>query len=137
MALHETRPRLRPIQIEQVNHRGPAFLLRDPLQLGADYVLVPQAYGSLLAALDGQATYAELHAALTQQSGAISGPALLDELLQALDQAYLLDNETFQIAQAAAVVAYRDAAYRPLVVTEPTATEFRTTLDGYLQAVSP
>jgi AmmeMemoRadiSam system protein B len=100
------------IDIRPVDHSGPAFVLRDPLQLADSYVVVPQAFGPLLALLDGSGTYAELYAFVEAQIGAVSGPALLQHLLDTLDQALLLDNPNFEAALEAARATYRAAPAR-------------------------
>jgi AmmeMemoRadiSam system protein B len=105
--------RLRPIDIQVIDHHGPAYLLNDPLRLANEYVVVPQAFGPLLALLDGTSTAAALYALVSHQIGAVSGPAVLQQLLDALDQAFLLDNAHFQVALDQTRAAYRAAAYRP------------------------
>ncbi|MDZ4720705.1 MAG: AmmeMemoRadiSam system protein B [Roseiflexaceae bacterium] len=109
----DERVHLRAIEIQAIDHHGPAYMLHDPLRLADGYVLVPQALGPLLALLDGSHTYAELYTLVSKQLGAVSGPALLQQILDTLDQAFLLDNDTFRVALDQARATYRAAPYRP------------------------
>jgi MEMO1 family protein len=112
MPVQHERPRLRALSIERIDYNGPQLVLRDPLQLAEGYLLIPESLGPLLGSFDGRNSYGELRASLASQLGAVSGPALLDQVLEALDRACLLENETFQAARAAAVTTYRNAPFR-------------------------
>jgi AmmeMemoRadiSam system protein B len=103
---------LRPIEIRRIDHQGPAFLLRDPLQLSDEYVIVPHELAPLLSLFDGAYSYGELRRQIGEQIGAQSGPALLDQILEALDQALLFENATFRTALDAARTGYRSAPFR-------------------------
>jgi hypothetical protein len=113
MQHHDHFPRLRPIQTESIRHAGqPALLLKDPLQL-TDRALVVSAH--LVPALilcDGATHRSALPAALTDRFGLTIDTAALDELLLALDELYLLDNERAAAARHAAGAAYRAAPQR-------------------------
>jgi MEMO1 family protein len=139
MSHRDERPKLRVLHIERIDYNGPHFVLRDPLQLHPGYLLIPEALGPLLGSFDGRNSYAELQASVTSQLGAVSGPALLNEILAALDQACLLENHTYHSARSTAITAYRAAAYRPLSMAghsypaDP--AELRKSFDQLLAAV--
>jgi MEMO1 family protein len=103
---------LRPIEIRRIEHQGPAFLLRDPLQLSDEYVIVPHELAPLLSLFDGTSSYGELRHQISEQIGVQSGPALLDQILGALDQALLFENATFHTALDAVRTRYRSAPFR-------------------------
>lgn len=130
--------RLRAVEIMPYDHQGPAFLLRDPLGLAQGALVVPRGIAPLLALLDGNLTYAELHAMVARDVGAVSGPALLDQLLEALDVAFLLANESFAEAYEQARHSYRAAPERPTLlagVSYPSDPhELRRSLDRLLDA---
>lgn len=106
-------PRLRAIPIRSVDYQGASWLLNDPLGLSEQGVILPEALGPLLLLFDGSSSFEELHSSFADHLGAVSGPSLLRQLLEALDQALLLENENFYQARAAAVSAYRSQPYRP------------------------
>jgi MEMO1 family protein len=130
--------RLRAVEITPYDHQGPAFLLRDPLGLAQGALVVPRGIAPLLALLDGGMTYAELHTLVARDVGAVSGPALLNQLLDALDVAFLLANDSFAEAYEQARRNYRAAPHRPAMlagVSYPSdPRELRRSLDGLLDA---
>jgi len=133
-------PKLRAVDIRPILQDGrPALLLRDPLALSEQTVIVPQALGPALALCDGTRDSFGIRAALTLRYGLRVGPEVVDRLLAALDDVLLLENERFRQACAEAVTAYRQAPFRP-----PTSAgasypadpdELRQLLQGYLDSV--
>lgn len=134
----DERVNLRAIEIHAIDHHGPAYMLQDPLRVADGYVIVPQALGPLLALLSRNQTYAELYALISSQLGAVSGPALLQQILDALDQAFLLDNHGFRVARDRLQAAYRAAPYRqPMMAGEAypaDPAELRRFFDHLLEA---
>lgn len=134
----DERINLRAIEIHAIDHYGPAYMLQDPLRLADGYIIVPQALGPLLALLNNNQTYAELYTIVSSQLGAVSGPALLQQMLEALDQAFLLDNSGFRAARDRSSSAYRAAPYRmPMMAGEAypeQPAELRSFLDQLLSA---
>lgn len=129
-------PRLRAIPIRPVDYQGPAWLLNDPLGLSEQGVILPEALGPLLMLFDGNSSIEELHSSFAEHLGAISGPGLLKQLLDAFDNALLLENDSFYQARAAAVSAYRSLPYRPPVFAGKSypadAFELQHVLNGFL-----
>lgn len=116
----ETRfPRLRAVDAHTIVQGGrPSILLRDPLQLADGHVVIPQQLGPLLALCDGTRDNDALRAALAVRFGLRVGPEMLKRVLTALDDALLLDNERFARARERAVTEYRQAPFRPPVLTD-------------------
>lgn len=113
-------PKLREIEAHPIQHQGQSMvLLRDPLRLSDTTIAIPQVMAPLLGLMDGTRDVSGLEAALRVRAGIRLAPDLLSKLLVDLDEAYLLDNERFATAKAAALQAYHEAPFRPL-----------TTLDG-------
>ena len=136
---HE-HPRLRPVQTHFVEHDGRAvIMLRDPLQLTGDALLIPHELGPLLALCDGTRDVSALRAALIVHAG-INLPAnVLEQILDKLDENYLLENERSAAAKTEAIVRYRAAASRALASAGSSypedPDEARALLDGFIDAL--
>jgi MEMO1 family protein len=108
-------PKLRNIDARPVFHEGRSLLLlRDPLQLSERVLLVPPMLVSILALCDGtreDARHLSLAHALT--SGHSIDMVTISQLLSALDEALLLENERFAEAYQGTLAEYRQAEMRP------------------------
>ena len=108
-----TRPALRPLDIRHHNENGhPYLLLRDPLELSEQMIAVPQPLASVLAFCDGTHDIDGMAAAFTDYFQTPIDVAVVHQLVEALDNAYLLDNQRSQQAVAKVVEAYRSAPFR-------------------------
>ena len=106
-------PALRPLDIRHHNENGhPYLLLRDPLELSEQMIAVPQPLASVLAFCDGAHDIDGMAAAFTDYFQTPIDVAVVHQLVEALDNAYLLDNERSQQAVAKVVEAYRSAPFR-------------------------
>src|SRR5215813_9121499 len=112
---HTRYPRLRPLDLKPIVYQGQRLLLlRDPLQLSDKTLLVPQVLGPVLALCDGTREDSRaLGAALAIRFGLPIDPGSIEQLLEALDEALLLDNERHEDARQAALGRYREAPFRP------------------------
>jgi AmmeMemoRadiSam system protein B len=136
------QPKLRPVDIRSVQHRGqPALWLRDPLALSDQTILLPQRLAPLLSLLDGTRDAGAIRAALEVRSGVRLPPATLTNLLSQLDRALLLDNERSVTAMSEVLRAYRDAPYRPPTLAGqgyPAAPDqLQRLLQGYVDSAPP
>ena len=99
-----------------VNQSGQqGILLRDPLRLADQAVVLPTALAPLLDLCDGTRDENALRALLAVRGGVQIGPATLAQVLAQLDEALLLENDRFAEAYAAALREFRTAAFRPMV----------------------
>jgi MEMO1 family protein len=106
-------PRLRPMDIRPFTQNGQdLLLLRDPLALSTDSVIVPRVAAPVLALCDGTRDVRGLQASLLVQFGLRASLDALNELIEALDQVYLLDNDRAAQAKARALAEYRRAVFR-------------------------
>jgi AmmeMemoRadiSam system protein B len=107
-------PKLRPVDLRPIVYQGQQLLLlRDPLQLSDKTLLVPQVLGPVLALCDGtREDAAALGAALAIRYGLPVDAGSIKQLLEALDDALLLDNERHKEARQAALEEFRDAPFR-------------------------
>jgi AmmeMemoRadiSam system protein B len=133
------RPRLRPLDFRPINQNGQrSILLRDPLQLSDLMVAVPQQLGPALALCDGTHDRAGLRASLITQYQLLIGTQVLDQLVTALDDAYLLDNDRYRAACRERLAEYRAAPYRtPALAGQSYPAdpgELAAMLDDYLEA---
>lgn len=126
------------LDIRPIEHEGqPCVLLRDPLQLSGSLLVVPQPLGLVLALCDGTRKDATaLSAAVIMRYGVRIAPAIITDLLEALDAARLLENRAYAQALAQATAAYHAAPARPLLGGDHSypaeAEAARARLDEYL-----
>jgi len=110
----DERPKLRRVDIVPVPFNGrPHLLLRDPLGLTDQVLLVPVQVGTLLALLDGTRTLREIQVDLMRLTGELVMSDQIEGLLRQLDECFLLDNDRFREALRAAVEAFRKSPHRP------------------------
>ncbi len=133
-------PKLRPVDVRPIVYGGrPSLLLRDPLQLTDQVVVVPQHWGPLLMLCDGTRDSTALRAALVIQFGEYVGLEAVERLLAALDEALLLDNNHFVEARERVLTAYRQAPFRPPLLAGQSypanPRELARLLQDYLDAV--
>jgi AmmeMemoRadiSam system protein B len=133
-------PKLRAVDARPIIHGGrPSILLRDPLQLAAGSVVIPQQLAPVLMLCDGTRDVGGLCAAFAVRFGLRVGPGILEQLLTTFDEAFLLDNERFVQAQERARAEYRQAPFRPPSLAGKSypaeADELRRLLQGYLDGV--
>lgn len=135
-----TLPKLRSVDVRPIVQDGRVSLvLRDPLQLSDRMVVIPRELGPLLALCDGTRDAGALRASLAVRFGLRLRPGLVERLLQALDEAFLLENERFVQARQRALDEYRRAPFRPPILAGQSypadPDELRRFLDRYLDAV--
>ena len=90
------RPQLRPVEVSRISHEGSDFfVLKDPLQLNEQSLLVPVQAAPYLQSMDGTNTTEEIvEAALSVGAQPIPKETLFD-LLQRLDEMMLLANGAY------------------------------------------
>ncbi|MCS6938664.1 MAG: AmmeMemoRadiSam system protein B [Roseiflexus sp.] len=135
-------PKLRVIDIRQVMHEGqPSLLLRDPLQISDRFLVISQGLGPALLFCDGKHHRATIAGKLRSMLGMPVDVALINRLVDALDEAFLLDNLRFRAEHARALARYRAAPFRPAALAGQSypadPTELRRLLDSFVAAVGP
>ena len=102
---------LRPLEFQPLRRGSEALLLlRDPLQLSEQRLLLPQALAPVLAACQRGVPAAQLAECWPDDLG----PPAVDDLLDQLDGAHLLANERAAQARATQTAAFRQLPARPL-----------------------
>ncbi|MGH9830510.1 MAG: AmmeMemoRadiSam system protein B, partial [Blastocatellia bacterium] len=136
-------PRIRLVDPRPIVHEGQRLvMLRDPLQLTDKVLVVPQQLLPILALCDGSREDARaLGAAFTIRYGAQADTSLIEQLLEALDSAVLLDNVRFHQMKQQVLDEYRGAEFREPSLAGPSypanADELTALLDGYLEPAKP
>ena len=106
-------PKLRAVDPKWVQYRGESYLLvRDPLDLTDQSVLVPQHLAPLLALCDGTRDILALRAALALRTGVQLTESQARDFLAQLDGALLLENVAYQRAVDKALSDYRETKHR-------------------------
>jgi hypothetical protein len=114
MNLNTVRPRLRVLDFKPVEFERTHYLmLRDPLALSGRDLFVPEPLLPVLPYLDGSRDLKTIRFSLIVRHGLSLSPDRLDELVLALDEACLLENENYFSARAHALQTYRSASCRP------------------------
>lgn len=133
------RPRLRDIiDVQPIIHeQQPYLLLRDGLELTPNHLLVPQRLAPLLGLCDGTRDLTGLQASLLIRFGLQVARGEIDQIICALDDACLLDNDRFKSARDQALQSYRQAAFRPPAcaphVYPDNPSELNDLLESYLR----
>jgi MEMO1 family protein len=134
MSPDSTFPRLRLVDAKPISYEGETYLLlRDPFGLTEKTLLVPQPMIPALALCDGTRSPATLRAALAIRYGLFLPTQRIDELLNALDDALLLDNEHSRNARAEIQRQFRQAPFRPPASAGASYPNDSTELSKYLQ----
>ena len=109
----ESLPKLRPLNVQWVDWEGrPMVSLQDPLRLGGAGIMVPEIMAQLLGLSDGTRDLEGLRREFVMRTGMNILPSQVESLVQALDDALLLDNSRFRRALAQAMDAYRGGPFR-------------------------
>lgn len=134
-------PKLRPVETRWITQNGqPMLLLRDPLRLTENILLLPPAAGMVLSLLDGQRDLGAIRAAFQLRTGMPLSYSALERLLAQLDEALLLDSPRYHTALEAALAEYRAAPYRPPAIAGQSypadPAELEALLETYLEQAS-
>lgn len=127
--------RLRPIRTQQVDHQGQrGFLLSDPMRLSQKTVFVPASLSLLLSLMDGTRDIGTLRTGFQLRTGIPLSKSIVAQLVSSLDEALLLDNESYRKAHEKALTEYRSATSRPFVLAGDCYPVDATELNPFLQS---
>lgn len=106
-------PKLRDLDIRPIVYEGfPYILLRDPQRLTDQQLFVPQPLATVLAFFDGHHHLDEVPEVHRRFYGISIPDDLVHKLAEALDEAFMLDNDRSAARQAEALAEYRSAPFR-------------------------
>jgi AmmeMemoRadiSam system protein B len=127
-------PKLRSIDTTPVIRGGKhLILLRDPLRLVEQQIIIPQEIAPLLALCDGTRDSRAMSAALAVRYGQNVSADEIEGLLSALDNTLLLENERFHQAKEQALSEYRQAPFRKPILAGVSYPSDRDALKDALQ----
>ncbi len=107
-------PKLRLLDIRSQQQNGRTYLLlRDPQQITDKMLLVPQPLAMALTFFDGNHTPSAIATNFGSTYGINVPVSLIEELIDALDEACLLENSRTAQAHKEALEIYRAAPFRP------------------------
>lgn len=106
-------PRLRPVEPTWIEYEGhPALVLRDRLGI-AETIIVPEGVALILSLCDGSRDAAGIAAALAIQHGVTIQAQVIQDILDQLDAALVLEGPAADEALSRAIEEYRSAPHRP------------------------
>ena len=107
-------PKLRPIDAVAIRDGDRVYVqLYDPSRLSDKVLILPQELMFVLALLDGAHTVRDIQAALMRRFGELVSAEKIQEIVEHLDAALLLDGERFRAHLREAEQAFRDSPVRP------------------------
>jgi AmmeMemoRadiSam system protein B len=108
------KPFLRPLDVQPVTYLDqPMWLLRDPLQLSDQQLIVPATLAQVLIFCDGTRTPEEIHQAFCERVGVQFPYQVVADALAQLDDVYLLENERSRQMRQKLLDEYRGHPFRP------------------------
>lgn len=113
----DQRPKLRELEVSQtIQDNEPYYQLSDPFQLSEHSILVPQAWGGILAMFDGETSIEEMVVRIEEQIGEPFDRSLIDQVVGWLDEVYLLENDHFVDARDRAIDEFRAQPFRQPII---------------------
>ena len=106
-------PKLRALNLGWSTWEGQQVLvLQDPLRLSGGALMVPSPIAPVLMLLDGTRDLDSVRRGFMLRTGMQLTPGQLQNFVQTLDDALLLDNERFKAAEAEVLLSYRSSPSR-------------------------
>jgi AmmeMemoRadiSam system protein B len=127
------RPRLRPLEAFPIEERGQKLLaLRDPSGLAEGLARLPPLAVAVVQLFDGESTRDEIVAEFTRRYQRPLERKTLDQLIQQLDEALLLDSDHFRQHAAKVFADFARSEVRPAALAGRSYPSDPTELAGYL-----
>ena len=115
------KPVLRPLDFQPVLYQERTmWLLRDPLRLTEEQLLLPAPLAQLLTYFDGSRDLAQIRQAFRQEVGQEIGLDVIRHTLQQLDEACLLENARSRRAKEKQLQSYHSRSHRPPALADVT-----------------
>ena len=106
-------PKLRPLNLRWTQWEGKeVVVLQDPLRMTESSLVVPRPLTPFLTLLDGLRDTEEIAAGFLLRTGVPVPPAQVASFIQALDDAFLLENQRFFSSKQEALDKYRSRPFR-------------------------
>ncbi|HUT32513.1 MAG TPA: AmmeMemoRadiSam system protein B [Planctomycetota bacterium] len=108
------KPKLRHVEALPLRQRGRVFIqLHDPARISDKVLVVPQEMLFLLSLFDGTNTVQDIQAALLRQFGELVFAEKIQEIIQQLDDALMLDSRRFRARVGEIAEEFRRCPVRP------------------------
>lgn len=134
----DPNPRLRPVEINPVEENGERFfVLQDQQQLADQSIVVSSTGAWLLQYLNGENSRDEILSAFREETGERLAPDLLDELIDNLNQHYLLQNERSRERMNSLIADFRDREVRPSALAGRSLPDGAEELTAFLDETLP
>lgn len=107
-------PRLRPLEAFPVEHEGKRFIcFRDPQGYLEAPLFMPMELFGIIQHFDGSNSLRDVQAAFMRQQGKLLHMEQLEAIVQEMDQAFLLESDSFRSAVSQAHESFRRLKVRP------------------------
>jgi AmmeMemoRadiSam system protein B len=131
-------PRLRPIEINAVEEDGEKFfVLQDQQQLSSESLVVSPTGAWLLQHLNGEKSSEEIRDAFERETGNELPVEMLENLLEALDENYLLENERSRKRRESVIENFRDRSVREPTLPGQSVPQDEDELRSFLDETLP
>jgi MEMO1 family protein len=107
-------PMIRGIEVIAIKHEGKdLYLLRDPLGIAREQMVLPPASLALLQFFDGRHSVLDIQAKIKEATGQEVPVDQIQEFVEKMDDALMLDSPRFQTHRQQMIVDYRALPERP------------------------
>lgn len=131
-------PRLRPVELNAVEENGERiFVIDDQQQLSGQSLMISPTGAWLLQYMNGENSIEEIRSAFQEETGEQIPPELLDELIDALDEHYLLENERARKRRQNLVDDFHDSEIRKCTLAGRSIPETSDELNEYMDEIFP
>ncbi|MEM7798639.1 MAG: hypothetical protein AAF633_05570, partial [Chloroflexota bacterium] len=117
-----SHPKVRQLEFHPVNYQGKhQWLIRDIHQISPGFILPPaeaELVNRFYVECNGSRSVAELYAAVNANIQGTLPEGIIEEILELLDEHYLLENERFEAQMKSILDAYRQAPYRKMTLAD-------------------
>ena len=109
-------PKMRPVNVFPVIHSGKRMVcLKDTAGLTANTIFIPEEAFLIVSMLNGQNSVRDIQAAYMSRFGKLLYTERIQEVIDYLDTNLFLEGERFEAHQQELMMAFKEAATRPLV----------------------
>jgi AmmeMemoRadiSam system protein B len=110
-------PKIRLLDFQPMTHQGEqVWLVCDPREITPAQLVLPVVLAQMTIYCDGQHDIPAIYAALARDFGGELSQGILESALEALDEAYMLENERFRQKYNDVVADFRKADCRPMTL---------------------
>ncbi len=110
-------PKIRPLDFQPVNHQGEqVWLVRDPQEITSTQLILPPVLAQMTVYCDGLHDIPAIYAALERDLGGQIPQGALEEALETLDNACMLDNDRFQQKKSEVFNNKTTEEFRPMAL---------------------